>query len=93
MVESFSQYTHQKVCCKTLLPRLQNFKEFEYKKVAKNIYILLLVKTKEMYCVLNYLVNQNSMEKEKKEADKEQHLEMVFFNPDLNRYKSWTLKP
>lgn len=39
MVESFSQYTHQKVCCKTLLPRLQNFKEFEYKKVAKNIYI------------------------------------------------------
>ena len=35
MVESFSQYTHQKVCCKTLLPRLQNFKEFEYKKVAK----------------------------------------------------------
>ena len=47
-----------------------------------------------MYCVLNCLVNQNSVETEKKEADKEeQHLGMVFFNPDLNRYKSWTLKP
>ena len=35
MVKSFPQYTHQNVCFKTLLPRLQNFKEFEYKKVAK----------------------------------------------------------
>ena len=47
-----------------------------------------------LFVFYNDLVNQNSVEKEKKEADKkEQHLGMVFFNPDLNRYKSWTLKP